>query len=40
MSDEYKLKNEGTLKDVIPTLVDMYGLSKPKEMDGESLLVK
>lgn len=39
-SNEYKLKKEGSLKDVIPTIIDVYGISKPKEMDGESLLVK
>ena len=34
----YKLKESGTLKDVIPTLIDMYEISKPKEMTGESLI--
>lgn len=37
---EYKLKEQGTLKDVIPTIIDMYEISKPKEMTGESLLLK
>ncbi len=39
-SDEYKLKKDGSLKDVIPTVIDMFGISKPKEMDGESLIEK
>lgn len=37
---DYKLKEEGTIKDVIPTIIDMYEISKPKEMTGESLLIK
>lgn len=37
---DYKLKKEGTLKDVIPTIIDMYEISKPKEMTGESLIIK
>ena len=37
---DYKLKNEGTLKDVIPTIIDMYEISKPSEMTGESLIIK
>ena len=39
-SEDYKLKNNGTLKDVIPTIIDMFEISKPKEMTGESLIVK
>ena len=37
---DYKLKKDGTLKDVIPTIVDIYEISKPKEMTGESLIIK
>ena len=37
---KYKLESEGTLKDIIPTLIDMYEISKPKEMTGKSLLIK
>ena len=37
---DYKLKKSGTLKDVIPTIVDVYEISKPKEMTGESLIIK
>ena len=39
-NDGYKLKSQGSLKDVIPTIIDMYEISKPKEMTGESLLIK
>ena len=39
-SDKYKLKDNGSLKDVIPTIIDLYEISKPKEMTGESLIVK
>ena len=39
-NQNYKLKEEGTLQDVIPTLIDMYEISKPKEMTGESLIIK
>ncbi len=30
----------GRLADIAPTLLDLMGLEKPKEMDGESLIVK
>ena len=36
----YKLKKNGTIKDIIPTIVDVYEISKPKEMTGESLIIK
>lgn len=39
-NNEYKLKSNGSLKDVIPTIIDMYEISKPKEMTGESLIIK
>ena len=39
-NNDYKLKENGSLKDVIPTIIDMYEISKPKEMTGESLIVK
>ena len=35
-----KLKETGTLSDVIPTIIDLYEISKPKEMTGESLIIK
>ena len=34
------MKTNGSLKDVIPTIIDMYEISKPKEMSGESLIIK
>ena len=37
--DDVKLK-DGRLCDLAPTLLEMMGLDKPKEMTGESLLVK
>ena len=37
--ENVKIKN-GKLADLAPTLLDMMGLEKPKEMTGESLLVK
>ena len=37
---DYKLKAVGTLRDVVPTIIDMYEISKPKEMTGESLIIK
>lgn len=37
---DYKLKSVGELKDVIPTIIDMFEISKPEEMTGESLINK
>ena len=37
---DYKIKKNGTLRDIIPTIVDIYEISKPKEMTGESLIIK
>jgi 2,3-bisphosphoglycerate-independent phosphoglycerate mutase len=39
-NDKIKLKTNGTLRDVIPTIIDLYDISKPKEMTGESLIIK
>jgi 2,3-bisphosphoglycerate-independent phosphoglycerate mutase len=36
---DYSVK-DGVLADVAPTLLEMLGLPKPKEMTGTSLLVK
>ena len=35
-----KLRDGGRLSDVAPTLIQMMGLEKPKEMDGVSLIVE
>ena len=35
-----KLKEGGCLADVTPTLLDLMGIPKPKEMTGKSLLEK
>ena len=40
LNKNYKIRNSGALTDVIPTIIDMYGISKPKEMTGESLIIK
>ena len=32
--------NNGRLCDIAPTLLDLMGLEKPKEMTGESLIVR
>ena len=37
---EYTLKEGGKLCDIVPTLIECMGLTKPEEMTGESLLVK
>ena len=36
----YKLREGGCLADIIPTLIEIMGLTKPVEMTGESLLIK
>lgn len=35
-----KLKENGKLADIAPTMLEVLGLEKPAQMDGESLLVK
>ena len=35
-----KLKEDGKLADVVPTLLDMMGIDKPEDMTGKSLLIK
>ena len=35
-----KLKENGKLADIAPTMLEVLGLEKPAEMDGESLFVK
>lgn len=36
----YKIKNTGSLIDVVPTLIDMYEIKKADSMEGESLIIK
>jgi 2,3-bisphosphoglycerate-independent phosphoglycerate mutase len=36
----YKLREGGTLADIIPTLIELMGMEQPVEMTGKSLLVK
>ena len=40
LNKEYNLKDDGSLIDVIPTLIDMYQINKPTEMTGESLIIR
>lgn len=35
----WKLSNEGSLKNVAPTVLNLMGLTKPEEMEGKSLLL-
>lgn len=39
-NEEYKIKSEGALKDITPTIIDMYEIKKPSVMTGESLIIK
>ena len=39
-NENYKLKKEGSLKDVAPTIIDLYEIKKPDSMTGNSLLIK
>ena len=39
-NENYKLKNNGKLADLAPTMLDLIGIDKPEEMTGESLLIK
>lgn len=37
-NDKIKLKKQGQLSDVAPTIIELLGLKKPKDMTGESLI--
>lgn len=37
---ELKLREDGCLADIIPTLIELMGMEQPKEMTGKSLLIK
>ena len=39
-SDRFKLKTDGSLRDISPTILGMLGLPEPKEMTGTDLRVK
>ena len=39
-NDEIKLKPEGTLIDIAPTIIYLYEIKKPDVMTGESLIIK
>lgn len=36
----YTLRDNGCLADIVPTLIETMGMTKPEEMTGESLLIK
>lgn len=36
----YKLREGGSLSDIVPTLIELMGMKQPKEMTGKSLLIK
>ena len=38
-TNKYKLKSNGKLADIAPTILEFLGISKPKEMTGNSLLI-
>jgi len=38
--DHFRLKDDGILADVAPTILDVLGIEKPKEMTGKSLIVE
>ncbi|HIT90687.1 MAG TPA: 2,3-bisphosphoglycerate-independent phosphoglycerate mutase [Candidatus Merdenecus merdavium] len=38
--ENYKLKEDGCLADIAPTLIEMMGMKQPEEMTGHSLLIK
>lgn len=38
--ESYTLKEGGCLADIIPTMIEIMGMEKPKEMTGTSLLIK
>jgi 2,3-bisphosphoglycerate-independent phosphoglycerate mutase len=40
VDDDVKEVKKGTLRDVAPTILDLMGINQPKEMTGQSLIVK
>jgi 2,3-bisphosphoglycerate-independent phosphoglycerate mutase len=38
--EDYKLREDGCLADIAPTLIEMMGMKQPEEMTGKSLLIK
>ena len=40
LKDEVRLRSDGRLPDVMPTMLDLMGIEQPPEMDGQSLRVK
>jgi len=40
LNEDFKLRDKGILADVAPTVLDIMGIDQPKEMTGESLIMK
>ncbi|MDE5817701.1 MAG: 2,3-bisphosphoglycerate-independent phosphoglycerate mutase [Lachnospiraceae bacterium] len=38
--EDYMLRENGCLADIVPTLIEIMGMEQPKEMTGKSLLIK
>ena len=38
--EDYTLRENGCLADIVPTLIEIMGMEQPKEMTGKSLLIK
>lgn len=38
--EEYDLREDGCLADIVPTLIELMGMEQPEEMTGKSLLIK
>ncbi len=37
---DFKLRKGGKLSDIAPTMLELFGIEKPEEMSGESLIIK
>ena len=37
---DIKLRKDGKLADIVPTMLELLNIEKPKEMDGESLIIR
>ncbi|MDD4388562.1 MAG: 2,3-bisphosphoglycerate-independent phosphoglycerate mutase, partial [Bacilli bacterium] len=37
---DFKLRNEGNLGDIAPTMLELLGITQPKEMTGKSIIIK
>lgn len=39
-NNKYQIKDKGILADIAPTILSLLGIEKPKEMTGESIIIK